>query len=96
MKKDDEAIVLDVVEAAQLAHQFVQEVDDADGLEANQLVRSAVLHQLLIMGEAVKRLLGEFRERHAHLPWSDIAGMRDRIIHSYDTVDFEIVWTAAT
>lgn len=96
MKKDDEIVLLDVVEAAQLAHRFVQEVKDANALEANQLVRSAVLHQILIKGEAVKRLSDEFRERHSHLPWNDIAGMRDRIIHGYDTVDFEIVWIAAT
>jgi len=48
------------------------------------------------LGEAVKRLSVEFRERHSDVPWSRIAGMRDRIIHGYDSVDLDEVWNAVT
>ena len=50
----------------------------------------------MVMGEAVKRLSGELRERHSEIPWTLMAGMRDRLIHGYDTVDRDEVWKTAT
>jgi uncharacterized protein with HEPN domain len=58
--------------------------------------QSAVLYQLIVMGEAVKRLSIEFRTQHAEIPWSLIAGMRDHLIHGYDIVDWDEVWKTAT
>lgn len=55
-------------------------------------MQSAVLHQIVIMGEATKRLSGDFRANHPTIPWKDIAGMRDVLIHSYDSVDLGAVW----
>jgi len=46
----------------------------------------------MVVGEAVKRLSPEFRAKHSGIPWSLIAGMRDKLIHHYDSVDFEQVW----
>ena len=46
------------------------------------------------MGEAVKRLSPEFRASHPDVPWSQMAGMRDVLIHGYDRVNFERVWSA--
>ncbi len=45
------------------------------------------MYQLTVIGEAVKRLSSEFRLANAEIPWSDIAGMRDHLIHAYDLVD---------
>ena len=58
----------------------------------NSLVQSGILHQLIIIGEAVKRLSDTYRRNHAKIPWKLIAGMRDRIIHGYFDVDLEEVW----
>ena len=58
--------------------------------------QSSVLYQLLVVGEAVKRLSTEFREQHPAIPWSLMAGMRDHLIHAYDTVDWDEVWTTVT
>lgn len=44
-----------------------------------------------MMGEAIKRLSGEFRQ-HPEVPWDDVAGMRDIIAHQYDRLDLNIVW----
>ena len=44
------------------------------------------------MGEAAKRLPMSLREQYPAIPWRGMAGMRDRIIHGYDTVDLQIVW----
>jgi uncharacterized protein with HEPN domain len=54
--------------------------------------QSAVLHQIIILGEAVKRLSTDFRQAHPSVPWNEIAGMRDRCVHGYDDVDLDIVW----
>ena len=64
--------------------------------DADLKTQSAVLHQLMVIGEAVKRLSPEFRERHGSIPWSAIAGMRDHLIHGYDLVDLKEVWKTAT
>ena len=90
----DEAVLLDIVRAAQLVLEFRQEMDKTaffDDLKS----QSAILHQLMVMGEAVKRLSAEFRARHSEVPWMLIAGMRDKLIHGYDIVDLEQVWQTA-
>ncbi|OGM22010.1 hypothetical protein A2863_03995 [Candidatus Woesebacteria bacterium RIFCSPHIGHO2_01_FULL_38_9b] len=52
----------------------------------------AFARSLSVIGEAVKKLSPEFREKHAEVEWKTIAGMRDRLIHEYFGVDYEIVW----
>jgi uncharacterized protein with HEPN domain len=47
---------------------------------------------LEIIGEAAKRIPDPVREKYVQIPWKAMAGMRDRIIHGYDTVDMQIVW----
>ena len=51
-----------------------------------------MIRQLEIIGEAVKRLSSDFRDKHSRIPWKDIAGMRDELIHDYFGVDIEAVW----
>jgi len=55
-----------------------------------------VLHRLLVLGEATKRLSAEFRAQHANVPWRQAAGLRDVLVHDYDNVNLERVWTTAT
>jgi uncharacterized protein with HEPN domain len=59
---------------------------------ANEEKQSAVLHQLMILGEAAKRLSLEVRGAHPNIAWTEIAGMRNRLIHGYDAVDLSLVW----
>ncbi|TWT44676.1 hypothetical protein RAS1_10910 [Phycisphaerae bacterium RAS1] len=87
----DDAVVLDIEHAARLAQQFVAGLD-RDGFLADVKSQSAVLHQLPIIGEAVKRLSSQYRDAHPLVPWGLIAGMRDKLIHAYDAVDLEEVW----
>ena len=90
MSRDD-AVLVDLARAARLAREFVQGMDQAAFL-ADVKTQSAVLHQLLILGEAAKRLSQVFRDAHSQIPWPQITGMRDKLIHHYDTVDLEVVW----
>jgi len=87
----DEATLIDVANAARLA------LDFSAGLTKDEFLgdlktQSAVLHQLMVLGEAVKRLSVDFRARHSEIPWLLIAGMRNQLIHSYDAVDLDEVW----
>ena len=89
----DRATVLDIVAAARLVLQFVRGLDYA-GFLADRKTQSAVIHQLLVIGEAAKRLSPEFKSAHAGIPWQSIARMRDKMIHHYDAVDIREVWKA--
>lgn len=93
--RDDTATLLDVVRAARLIVQFAEETE-ADAFRTNLLVQSAILHQFLILGEATKRLSDAFKTQHPDLPWRQMAGMRDRLIHGYDIVNLGLVWETAT
>lgn len=59
-------------------------------------INFAVVRALEIIGEATKRLPMEVRQEYPSIPWREMAGMRDRIIHGYDTVDLHIVWETVT
>ena len=63
-----------------------------DQFEADFRINFAVVRALEIVGEATKRLPMTLRAQYPNIPWKQMAGMRDRIIHGYDTVDLEIVW----
>jgi len=52
------------------------------------------VRSLEIIGEAAKQIPNAIRQKYAHIPWRAISGMRDRLIHAYFGVDYEIVWDA--
>ncbi len=90
----DKATLLDIRNTGAKIVEFIRDMDETAFLE-DAKTQSAVLHQLMVLGEAVKRLSGEFRTLHPDTPWSLIAGMRDQLIHAYDAVDIEEVWRTA-
>jgi uncharacterized protein with HEPN domain len=91
----DDATLLDLANAARLIHTFIQDTTKETFL-VDLKTQSAVLHQLTLIGEAVKRLSPAFRERHPILPWLLMAGMRDHLIHGYDAIDLDEGWKIAT
>lgn len=90
MSRDD-ASLLDIHEAAQQILSYAQDFSRSE-LQADRMRVSAILYQVLIIGEATKRLSSEFRLQYPQIPWSNMAGMRDMIVHEYDRIDFGILW----
>ena len=91
----DNAVVLDMIRAARLACEF-STGSTKEAFIADLKTQSAVLHQLLVLGEAAKRISDPFREQHPDIEWKPIAGMGDKVIHDYDEVDVEQIWHTVT
>jgi uncharacterized protein with HEPN domain len=87
----DPAYLLDILNSARLVQQFVQGIDREDFAQ-DMMKQYAVVHGIMIIGEAARRVSQEFRDKHPELPWQNMIGMRSRIIHNYDEVDLDIVW----
>jgi uncharacterized protein with HEPN domain len=64
----------------------------ADAFAADATLQRAFVRSLEVIGEATKKLPDEFRAAHPEVDWRSIARMRDRLIHGYFSVDYELVW----
>lgn len=92
MSKREPGLLLDDVRVAcGKIGRYLAGLDQATFLTDEKTI-DAVVRNLEIVGEAVKQLPAEFKERHPHVPWHQIAGLRNRIVHDYAGVDLEIVW----
>jgi len=69
---------------------------DRQAFEADLVTQDAVVRQLEVIGEATKRVSKELRSKHPDIPWADMAGMRDVLIHDYIDVDLGVVWKTAS
>ena len=63
-----------------------------DALVKNKLRKSAILRELEVIGEAIKNIPIEFINKYPFISWADFAGLRDKLIHHYFGVDWDIVW----
>lgn len=61
-------------------------------LDKNRLFQSAVLRELEIVGEAAGRVSEKTKKKFPHIPWKELVGLRNRLIHAYFDVDHDIVW----
>lgn len=99
MPRDDSARVRDIVEACDRIVRATAGLDRAAFAEHDLVIR-AVLYDFAVIGEAAKGVSAVMRAAHPTIPWSDMAsdmaGMRDVVIHQYFGVDADIVWRAAT
>lgn len=91
MKRNFSVYVEDIIDAMNKAEMFVAGMTYGQ-FEADLKTHFAVVRAIEIIGEATKRLPSTIRDQYPHIPWKDMAGMRDVIIHGYDNVNLQIVW----
>ena len=65
-------------------------------LEQDELLRLALTHLVVLVGEAAGRVPQVFQENYPQIPWPKIISMRNRLIHGYDFIDYDILWEAIT
>ncbi|MEM0171820.1 MAG: DUF86 domain-containing protein [Conexivisphaerales archaeon] len=89
--RKDEAYLRHILDAISKIEKFTEGVTKEIFFE-NVEKQYAVLRALEIIGEATKNLSRELKKKHREVPWKDIAGMRDKLIHEYFGVNLELVW----
>jgi uncharacterized protein with HEPN domain len=60
--------------------------------DEDRTLRLALVRLLEVVGEAASRIPPDFRDEHPEIPWFGVVGLRNRLIHGYDDVDYDIVW----
>ena len=83
----------DIVEAVDDIARFTAGIE-AKSFHESDLLRSAVVHKLSVIGEAAARLSGKWKDRNSQVPWAQIVGFRNILIHAYFGIDWELVWEA--
>lgn len=87
--KNDKVLLIHIVESIEQIKTYVPGKDDFYG---SRLIQDAVIRNLEIIGEAVKNISNELRLQHKDIPWREMAGLRDVLIHNYFGVDLRTVW----
>lgn len=91
MKRDYTLFLKDIISAIDAIEDFVAGMS-LDDLTQDDKTSSAVIRKFEVIGEAAKHLPDKVRQRHPEIPWKNIVGMRDRLIHAYFGIDFKLVW----
>jgi uncharacterized protein with HEPN domain len=94
MPRTDRLYLVDIIEAIDALSRFVTGIS-IDDLVSDDLIASAVLQKLIVIGEAASRLSLSTRKSHPEIPWERVIGMRNVAVHAYFSIDWSIIWTTA-
>lgn len=89
--RDERERLRDIVEAIERIEKYAARGRAA--FDEDELIQTWVVHHIEVIGEACRALPDEFQARHANVPWSDIIGMRNILVHHYFGIDPEAVWS---
>ncbi len=89
--RDDRERLLDAREAIEKIEKYA--VRGRQAFQQDELVQTWILYQLQILGEAIRSLSPQFRDRHPAAPWAKVIGMRNILVHHYFGIDTEAVWS---
>jgi uncharacterized protein with HEPN domain len=93
MHKDDLVYIDHIKESIERIKSYVIEITREE-FEYNLLIQDAVIRNFEIIGEASKKISKDFKEAYPEIPWKDVAGMRDKLVHDYLGVDIDVIWEA--
>ncbi len=91
MPKDDLVYVGHMLDMSLKAKEFTSGID-RDEYDQNELLRLALIHIFQTIGEAAQHVSPEFQEAHPEIPWHEVIGMRNRLVHDYMNVDEDVIW----
>ena len=91
MKKEDSVYLRHILDAVSRIEEYTNGIEYKNFIE-NHLIQDGVIRQIEIIGEATKRLSDKTRDNFPDVPWKDMTGMRDKLIHDYLGVDIDAVW----
>lgn len=91
MKKDDSVYLHHIIDAFALIEHYMDNVSHEEFLR-NRLLQDGVIRQLEVMGEAARNISEDLRIEHPQIPWRQMIGLRNRMIHAYFNIDLQIIW----
>jgi uncharacterized protein with HEPN domain len=92
VSKDVKVFIDHILQSISLIEDYASQISKDDFFKSCQ-IQDAVMRRLEIIGEATKNIPENFRKEHPDIPWREIAGMRDVLIHNYFGVDLDLTWT---
>ncbi len=94
MVRADAVYLRHILDAIKRILEYLHNVDEVE-FQRNYLLQDGVIRQLEIIGEAAKQISLRTRNQYSYIPWKDMAGMRDKLIHDYFGLDLDQVWLTA-
>jgi uncharacterized protein with HEPN domain len=91
MKKEPKVFIEHILESIALIETYAEQLSKKEFFEKVP-IQDAVIRRLEIIGEATKNVPSEWRDKYQDIPWRQVAGMRDILIHEYFGVDLDLTW----